>query len=104
MSSNSATGSGHNSYGFAQMDSAQSYGKCYDAMNELMRAIILRVIEDYNSGGELKDEALVYLNDTDEEYIFSFVSITKHLGLDPEKTKHMIMTTKRRISTRRRAA
>ena len=40
----------------------------------------------------------------DEEYIFSFRAICKHLGMDPDKTCHAIMNATHRISTRRRAA
>ena len=93
-----------------QIDMAFDCGKGYDALNELMRAIILRAVEDYNSSGELRTEAIAYMSgeddddDDDDEYIFSFASICRHLGLDPGKTRHAIMTATRRISTRRRAA
>ena len=91
-----------------QIDMAFDCGKGYDALNELMRAIILRAVEDYNSPGELRTEAIAYMSgeedDEDDEYIFSFAAICRHLGLDPSKTRHAIMTATRRISTRRRAA
>ena len=87
-----------------QMDMSIGGGKGYDAVNELMRAIVLRTIEDYNSGGELHQEAVTYLFDEEEDYIFSFQAICKHLGFDPAKTRHRIMNSPNRISTRRRAA
>ena len=95
-----------------QMDMSYSPGKGYDAVNELMRAIILRAIEDYNSNGENREDAIAYLfgydddeNDgEDDEYIFSFAAICRHLGMDPVKTRESIMHTTRKISTRRRAA
>lgn len=87
-----------------EMDMSINCGKGYDPVNELMRAIILRAIEDYNSSGELRQEAIAYLSDDDEEYIFSFRAICRHLGLDPVKTRVAIMTATHRISTRRRAA
>lgn len=87
-----------------QIDMAYDLGKGYDPVCELMRAIILRAIEDFNSGGELKIEALDYLLDEEEDYIFSFIGICKYLSFDPEKTRHAIMHATRRISTRRRAA
>lgn len=93
-----------NSDKLPQMDMSYHPGKGYDPVNELMRAIILRTIEDFNSVGELHDEAVAYLMDEEEDYIFSFAAICRHLGFDPEKTRYMIMTTNRRISTRRRAA
>lgn len=87
-----------------QMDLSSFGGRGYDSINELMRAIILRTVEDYNSSGELKDEAVAYLFDEEEEYIFSFRAICRHLGFDPAKTRHQIMHATHRISTRRRAA
>jgi hypothetical protein len=87
-----------------QIDMSYSPGKGYDAVNELMRAIILRTIEDFNSGGELHAEAVEYLFDEEEDYIFSFRAICRHLGFDPEKTRHSIMYAEKKISTRRRAA
>jgi len=87
-----------------QMDMSYIGGRGFDSINELMRAIILRTIEDLNSGGELKAEALAYMYDAEEEYIFSFNAICRHLGFDPEKTRHYIINAKHKISTRRRAA
>ena len=87
-----------------QMDMSYNCGKGYNSLSELMRAIILRAIEDYNSSGELREEALKYLWDEEEEYIFSFIAICRHLGLDPDKTRNGILYATRRISTRRRAA
>lgn len=87
-----------------QMDLSHFGGRGYDSINELMRAIILRTIEDYNSGGEFRAEALEYLFDDEEEYIFSFNAICRHIGFDPEKTRNSIIHATRRISTRRRAA
>ncbi len=87
-----------------EMDMSVNCGKGYDPINELMRAIILRAIEDYNSSAELRQEAVVYMYDEDEEYIFSFRAICRHLGMDPEKTRFAIMNANHRISTRRRAA
>jgi len=77
----------------------------YNPVSELMRAIILRTIEDYNSGGEHYEEAVTYLHsETDEEYIFSFSAICRHLGFHPQKTRNSILHPTHRISTRRRAA
>lgn len=100
-----------------QMDSVHGTGKGYDPIHELMRAMILRAVEDFNSGGELREDALNYFyadeeeNESDwegptdqEEYVLSFGYICRHLGMDPEKTRHAIINAKHRISTRRRAA
>ena len=87
-----------------QMDMAYDLGKGYDPIHELMRAIILRTIEDFNSGGELQQEALSYMFDEEEDYVFAFRAICRHLGFDPASTRHHIINATRRISTRRRAA
>jgi hypothetical protein len=87
-----------------QMDLSQMWGSGYDPMHELMRAMILRAIEDFNYGGELKEEALEYLDSDEEEYILSFRAICRHFGFDPLKTRDAIVYATRRISTRRRAA
>ncbi len=76
----------------------------YDSLTELMRAIILRCVDDFHNKAEFKSEALAYMEDQDEDYIFSFRSICLHLGLDPNKTKNAIIYANQRISTRRRAA
>ena len=87
------------------MDMSFLGGKGYTSLSELMRAIILRTIEDFNSANEeLKEEALEYMYDDEEDYIFSFIHICKHMGLDPVKTREGIIHAKHKISTRRRAA
>lgn len=90
--------------GLPQIDMAYDVGKGFDSLSELMRAMILRTIEDYQSGGELREEAIKYMLADDDEYILSFRSICLQLELDPNKTSHQIMNAGRRISTRRRAA
>lgn len=95
-----------------RMDMSFHGGKGWSPISELMRAIILRAIEDYNSGGELREEAIAYFFgenedhnvEEDDEYIFSFRAICKHMELNPEKTRYAIMNATHRISTRRRAA
>ena len=94
-----------------EMDTGIACGKGYDPIHELMRAMILRAIEDFNSGGEFKEDAINYFyaddensEEEDNEYVLSFSFICKHLGLDPEKTRHSIINADHRISTRRRAA
>lgn len=92
---------------FPAVDTSYSGGNCYVPENELMRAIILRVIEDLKKGGELKDEAVTFLEDEEDEYVFSFISICNHLGFNPQATRQAIFSSLaegRRISTRRRAA
>lgn len=87
-----------------EMDLAYLGGNGYGAVNELMRAMILRAIEDLNGGEELRQEAIEYLMSDDEEYVLSFVSICRYFGFNPEKTRNAILYPKSRIRTRRRAA
>lgn len=87
-----------------EMDLAYLEGKGYTAVSELMRAMILRTIEDLNAGPELREEAIAYLTDDDEEYVLSFNSICRYFGFDPEKTRYAILNAKTKIRTRRRAA
>jgi hypothetical protein len=76
----------------------------YSAINELMRAIILRVIDDFNASAQLRKDAIDYLLNDDDEYIFSFQSICNHLQMDPHKTREFIVNPRHRIATRRRAS
>ena len=87
-----------------QMDLSFNGGKGYSALSELMRAMILRAVDDFNSTGEHHDEAIDWLFSEEEEYIFSFRAICQTLGFDPEKTRERIMNPTHKISTRRRAA
>lgn len=98
-----------------QIDMSYFSGKGHTALSELMRAIILRAIEDFHSNGAFKEEALKYFygitdsnddsedSDDNEEYIFSFKAICDHFDLDPEKTRSAIINAEHRISTRRRS-
>lgn len=90
--------------GLPQMDGSWTGGKGYDPIKELMRAIILRTIDDFNSAGEQRIEAIAYMESEEEEYLFSFRAICKHLNIDPDKTRKYIMFPKKKISTRRRTA
>lgn len=92
------------SEGLPEIDMSYFSGKSWTALSELMRAMILRTVDDLRSGGELREDALTYLYDEEEEYVFSFISICRHFGMDPEKTRDAIVYPKRRIRTRRRAA
>jgi len=77
---------------------------------ELMRAIILRAIEDLKKGGEVAEDAKAFLFSTspeDEEYPFSFSSICAYLGINEELTRQQIYSAYQgniKISTRRRSS
>ena len=85
-----------------QIDAESCTGSVGEAVSELMRAMILRTIEDFNGGERLKVKALDYMFREDDDYIFSFLFICKHFGMDPTKARHAIMTAGHTISTRRR--
>jgi hypothetical protein len=87
-----------------EMDIAYLDRNGYSAVSELMRAMILRMIEDLQSGPELRQEALDYLMSDEDEYVLSFMSICRYFGFDPVKTRYAILNAKARIRTRRRAA
>lgn len=86
-----------------QWDNAYLDVQGYSSLNELMRAMILRTVEDFHAGGEFYKEAVAYMYNEDEDYVLSFYTICRHLNLDPAKTRHAIMFAKHKISTRRRS-
>lgn len=73
-----------------------------DSVSELMRAMILRTIEDFNSCERLKVKAIEYMINDEDDYILSFRAICSHFGMDPVKTRRAIMDSDNKISTRRR--
>jgi len=87
-----------------QMDMSYGGGKGYNPLSELMRALVLRAVDDLSTVGEFRDEALEWLYSDEEEYIFSFRAICQYMGFDAEKTRHLIIHPTHKISTRRRAA
>ncbi|MEY4668202.1 MAG: hypothetical protein RL518_901 [Pseudomonadota bacterium] len=87
-----------------QIDAEHSTGSVGEAVSELMRAMILRTIEDLHGDERLKVKAIDYMHREDDDYVFSFYSICKHFGMDPGRTRRAIMTAGDRIRTRRRTA
>ena len=85
-----------------EIDAQGATGSVGEAVSELMRAMILRTIEDFRGGERLKVKALDYMFREDDDYILSFRSICIHFGLDPARTRRAIMAEGRKISTRRR--
>ena len=84
-----------------QVDTDIAHCGC-ESVSELMRAMILRTIEDFNSCERLKVKAIEYMLREDDDYVLSFQSICRHFDMDPVKTRRAIMNAKDRISTRRR--
>lgn len=83
------------------MDMSYDPGKGYDALSELMRAIILTAIRDLNSTEELREDALEFLFSEEEDHIFSFRSICSCFGVDADRVRQRILGGDR-IRTRRR--
>ena len=89
---------------FPQVDMSYDPGKSYNPISELMRAIVLRAVEDLNYTGEIHEAARAFFDDDEEDYIFSFRAICRTLGLDPDAAREAILFSGRKIRTRRRAA
>ncbi|MCX7952188.1 MAG: hypothetical protein N2654_00940 [Deltaproteobacteria bacterium] len=76
---------------------------------ELMRAVILKAIDDLRNGGEYAEDAkmffLEYHLDDPYSHPFSFTSICTYLGLNAEMLRARIfqcLENNHRVSTRRR--
>lgn len=105
MSFDSTESSVGNSDYLPEIDSESADSARSAAVSELMRAMILRAIEDLNGPPEVRAEALLYItNNDDNEYVLSFVSICRYFGFDPQKTRDAILKPQKKIRTRRRAA
>lgn len=78
--------------------------KSGEALSDLMRSMILRVIEDLRGGGFPKADAINYLKSEEDDYIFSFRAICEHFGIDAKLLRDAILERSDLISTRRRAA
>ncbi len=81
-------------------------GSSANPMAELMRAMVLRVVDDVRAGGELREDALLYMDseEGDDDYVLSFRNVASYLGVCPARLREAILDTNRAISTRRRAA
>ncbi len=85
-----------------EIDAERATGSVGEAVSELMRAMILRTIEDFKGSDRLRVKALDYMLREDDDYILSFQSICEHFGMDPVQTRCAIMTAADTIRTRRR--
>lgn len=90
------------------VDGSFSSNSAVSPMGELMRAMVLRVVDDVRAGGELREDALAYMDATPEEggddYVLSFKNVASYLGICPKRLRNAIVDPGRSISTRRRAA
>lgn len=74
---------------------------CHE-IRELMRAIMLLAIRDLQSSGRHRDEALAFFLSEEEDYLFSFTSICRYLGLDEQKAQEIVLMSQEKLKTRRR--
>lgn len=56
----------------------------------LLAAMLLYALNDVNKSGTLKDEALEYLLNPDEDYVFSFRSVCNLLNVDPSMVLQVV--------------
>jgi len=93
---------------FPHIDGSYQSSSAASPMGELMRAMVLRVVDDVRAGGELREDALAYMDSTVEEgaedYVLSFRNVAAYLGICPNRLRSAIVDPMRSISTRRRAA
>jgi hypothetical protein len=68
---------------FKGMDSAE-------AEKNLMRAILKSAMDDIRKRGEPSKEALTYFLSEEDYYLFSFLSVCRHLGLCPRTIRTMV--------------
>lgn len=69
--------------GFKGIDSAE-------AEKNLMRALIKTAMDDMRKNGEAAREAICYFQSEDDYYLYSFLSVCRHLGLCPRTIQTMV--------------
>lgn len=61
-----------------------------EAERNLMRALLKTLMDDVQKGGEHKRRALAYIYSREEDYVFSFVSVCKHLDICPKTIQTLL--------------
>lgn len=69
--------------GYSHFDEAE-------AERNLMRAIIQTIMDDMRKEGEPRRNAMRYIRDNEEDYLFSFISICRHLNLCPRTIRTIL--------------
>ncbi len=76
-------------------------------LSTLMRAVLIKAIEDFQKGGQLRRDVLRYLHENHSEFddhVFSFNSICEALQLDPQSVRSSIFGLTKPVRFRRRVA
>lgn len=94
--------------GIPHVDLGHEPNSTVNPLGELMRAMVLRVVDDVRAGGEFREDALAYMDeasdDEGDDYVLSFRNVAAYLGVCPQRLRAAILDPNRSISTRRRAA
>lgn len=98
--------SGGSGSGMPYVELGHEASSSVNPLGELMRAMVLRVVDDVRAGGEVREDALAYMDDAseDDDYVLSFRNVAAYLGVCPRRLRAAILDPDRSISTRRRAA
>lgn len=92
---------------FPEIDMGDGISDQSNPLATLMRAILLKAIEDFQKGGHLRRDALRYLHEKlseHDDHVFSFQSICESLQLDPHSVRTRITGLTKPVRFRRRVA
>ena len=57
---------------------------------DLMRAVLKSAMDDMGRSGNRRRHAIEFFNYFDDSYLYSFVSICRHLGLCPYTIRYLV--------------
>lgn len=61
-----------------------------EAEKNLMRAVLKTAMDDISRRGEARRDARLFFNSNDDNYLFSFISICRHLCLCPHTIRELV--------------
>ncbi len=61
-----------------------------ESERNLMREILKTAMDDINRRGEARRDARLFFTSNDELYLFSFISICRHLNLCPQTIRDLV--------------
>ncbi|MCC6933778.1 MAG: hypothetical protein IT292_11110 [Deltaproteobacteria bacterium] len=74
---------------FTVYDDHVSYDTA-EGERSLMRAILKSAMDDMNRSGLLRRQAIEFFNHFDDNYLYSFISICRHLDLCPYTIRYLV--------------
>lgn len=92
---------------FPEVDLGDGQTDTGNPLGTLMRAILIKAIEDFQKGGQLRRDAMRYMFESlseKEDHVFSFASICETLQLDPQSVRTRIVSLTKPVRFRRRVA